>query len=301
MMDPEQKSDYIRAHFWDKFDFSENGYLATADSTEVLSIFQQYAALLAGNPLDTVSTAAMMQKASANRPALEYFSKMAQKFLHDPNSPLRNDEAYIPVLRARLGSSLLSDEEKMKDDYTLKLICLNRLGHKANDFLFVTERLDEAQLLKSMEETAESQNETILAAAGKSITPGISSQKKMSKIDTDFILIFFNNPGCPMCRTIKEDLMSSDLLSMMIADKTLTILALYPDENLDAWRAYHPYLPDSWINAYNPGKAIENQSLYNLSAIPSLYLLDRNKIVIAKDETDIRKVESVLANYPSLQ
>ena len=37
-------------------------------------------------------------------PMLDYFTMLAQQVIHDPNSPLRNDEFYIPVMQAVLAS-----------------------------------------------------------------------------------------------------------------------------------------------------------------------------------------------------
>lgn len=39
-------------------------------------------------------------RAEKNRKMLHFFEELADKYLYDPNSPMRNEEFYIPVLEA---------------------------------------------------------------------------------------------------------------------------------------------------------------------------------------------------------
>ena len=38
--------------------------------------------------------------------------ELAEKYLYDPNSPMRNEELYIPVLESILATQVLDDMEK---------------------------------------------------------------------------------------------------------------------------------------------------------------------------------------------
>lgn len=295
IMDQGQKAEFLKVHYWDNFDFEDEKYPFLLDSAQIFSLFADYASLLMSDPYDTLSTAALMEKASGNPSAFALFTGLAEAVFHGTDSPYRNDEFYIPVLRAQLRSNYLNDDEKIKPAEELKLAQQNRLGHKANDFQYITEKLDRAELIRAADATSNDQSESALAAAGKGIRQGAETENHLYGTEADYLLIFFNNPGCAMCRDIREDLMCSPFICDLIADGTLTILAVYPDENLDAWRAYHPYLPDNWINARNPDGQIFKENSYNLNAIPSLYLLNREKTVLAKDATDVKHLETILA------
>ena len=72
-------------------------------------------------------------------------------------------------------------------------------------------------------------------------------------------------------------------ISQMIASGRLAVLNIYIDEDLEAWRSYMPIYPDEWYNGFDPDFIIRNQELYNVRAIPSLYLLDAEKKVLLKD------------------
>ena len=63
----------------------------------------------------------------------------------------------------------------------------------------------------------------------------------------------------------------------------LTILTVYPDEDLDEWLAYLPNMPATWVHGYDKGMRVSREKLYDIRAIPTIYLLDRDKMVILKD------------------
>lgn len=260
-LSPEQKREYLRRHYWDRFDFADTTLLAGVDTLQMVEAYARYVALLFDNPADGTPMDSLMRRASASRPMLDYFSMLAQQVLHDPNSPLRNDEFYIPVLRAQLASPYYDQYERLGPEYQLQMASQNRLGRPANDF-------------------------------GYTLASGASGT--LYGLRAEYVLLFINNPGCGMCREIREAIVSSPMLSEMIERGRLKVLALYPDEDLTEWHDYRPHIPAAWINAYDKGCLVREKGLYDLSAIPSLYLLDAAKRVLVKDSTDVAAIEEVI-------
>ena len=84
-------------------------------------------------------------------------------------------------------------------------------------------------------------------------------------------------------------------VSEMISDGTLAVLNIYIDEDLQTWKDYMQVYPKEWYNGFNPDFVIRNNELYNVRAIPSLYLLDKEKRVILKDAPE-NKMMSYLVN-----
>ena len=254
---------YMRNHYWDRFDFSDSLFVSKADTTQML---RAYAAYLSNfvDPLDSSPIRSLMQKASVSKPTFEYFVMMSEKLLHDPNSPLRSDELYIAVLEAQIASPHLDKYEKMAPEYDLRIASQNRIGHKANDFAYT---------LRS------------------------GQSRQMYSLRADFVILYINNPGCPMCRDITAALKGSQIVNQLLEQGRLKILAIYPDEQLDEWRKHLDDFPKSWINGYDRGCHIERTGLYDLRAIPSLYLLDNNKIVLLKDSTSVAEIEAILQHY----
>ena len=258
---PGEQREWLRWHYWDRFDFSDTLFIAGVDTLHMLEAFARYVALISDRPTDGAAMDSLMRRASASRPMLDYFSMLAGEVLHDPNSPLRNDEFYIPVLEARLRAPWYDEYERIAPQYDLHMASQNRIGHPANDFRYTL-------------------------SSGRSGT--------LYGLQAEYVLIFINNPGCAMCRDIREAITSSPMLSEMIERGRLQVLAIYPDEDLTEWKAYQEQIPASWINAYDRGCVIREKSLYDLHAIPALYLLDRGKRVLVKDSTDVAQIEEVI-------
>lgn len=120
------------------------------------------------------------------------------------------------------------------------------------------------------------------------------STHKLSALHSEYVILYFHNPECRECATVKEKLVSSPILNTLQQKGQLKILALYPDEDLKACRQHLPEMPAEWINAYDKGTIIKNRELYDLKAIPTLYLLDKDKTVLLKD-APFESLEAYLA------
>ena len=58
-----------------------------------------------------------------------------------------------------------------------------------------------------------------------------------------------------------------------------------------------PIYPATWYNGFDPDFIIRADLLYNVRAIPSLYLLDKDKTVILKDAVTGRVLEFLYLNF----
>ena len=258
---PEAQFQYMVDHYWDRFDFTDTLFIERVDSAEMMRAYAEYIATYVG-PYNGEPVARLMKRASVSRKMLDYFATMSEKLFHDPNSPLRSDELYIPVLEAQIAAPFYDEYEKMVPQYDLALASQNRILKKANDFRYTV-------------------------ASGRT--------SSLYSLKADFVLIYINNPGCPMCRQIQEQLVASQIVADALKDGRLKILAIYPDEDLTLWHE-HP-LPKAWINGYDRGRRLEKDRLYDLRAIPAMYLLDREKKVLVKDSTTVPEIERMVVEY----
>ncbi len=260
-LDQTGQLDYLCRHYWDRFDFSDTLALASIDTGAMLRHFSLFSALVSENQGNATPMDSLFARASSSRPMLDMFLFLAEKVLHDPNSPYRNDELYIPVLERQLATEYYDSYERMIPEYDLQLARQNRIGRPANDFAYAT---------------IEGRRSTLYAT------------------EAEYLLIFFNNPDCAMCKELREQIGRSEVLTEALRVGRLKVLALYPDEDLTAWRAYQGQIPPSWINARDPQCRIREENLYDIKAIPSLYLLDQEKRVLVKDATIVEQIEAYL-------
>lgn len=247
---PEQRADFLVRHYWDNASFADTAFLTKKEVSE--QAWVDYCDILNHVPLATAQKAIeeMIKKTEQNRRMFDYFTELADKYLYDPNSPMRNEEFYIPVLEAMVASPLLNETEKIRPQARLELAQKNRPDTKAL-------------------------NVTYTLASGATGT--------LYQCAAEYTLLFINNPGCHACGETIEGLKSSQVISQLVAEKRLKILALYPDEELDEWHKHRNEFPDQWINGYDKTQSMKMKNLYDLKAIPTLYLLDKNKIVLLKD------------------
>lgn len=262
-LDAAARRSFMRDHYWDRLDFGDSLFFAEADSTQMLEAYAAYVGWFL-DPNDPQPMYRLMERACVSKTSLQYFAWLAGEVLDDPNSPLRNAELYIPVLEAQASSPLLDRWEKIAPEHDLRLARQNRIGHPANDIRYT------------------------LASGNTS---------NLYSLHSDYVLLFINNPGCPMCRELSEAVAQSPMLSELIERGSLTVLAIYPDEDLSQWRSHRDEIPSSWINAYDRGTRMSIDGTYDLRAIPSLYLLDAEKRVLARDVTDVAQIEWVLDHH----
>lgn len=156
------------------------------------------------------------------------------------------------MLEAVIDSDSLLEMEKIRPKDRLEMAYKNRIGTKALDF-------------------------TYTLASGK--------QAKMHNLKTEYILLYFHNPGCHTCEETSQRMKNSLQLNHLLSQKKITILTVYPDGEVDDWKAHLPELSKDWINGYDKDMVLMYKKLYDLKAIPTLYLLDKQKVVLLKDAT----------------
>lgn len=270
MQEQQEILEYMAMHYWDAFtaQSQDGGKEYLCDSTHVAGVemgkFEQalanYIYILDNLPLrmaykavrNMAREAEACESADTSSNIFETFVKMTDKYMFDPNSPLRDEDIYASYAAALSQSIHLDQATKDRYAYVARMCRLNEKGTKAADFTFSDRN---------------------------------GRRYSLYGIKADFTLLFFSNPGCQACLEIINSLKADPKVSDMIADKKLAVLNIYIDEDLKEWREYMPVYPKEWYNGFDPDLVIRTENLYNVRAIPSLYLLDSDKTVIVKDAT----------------
>lgn len=263
LTDRQSCGEYMAVHWWDNFDFRDS-MLTAADATARgfatwLEVVNRYAA---GGKRDSLLVG-LLDAASVGTDTYGRFVRLAETYLYDPNSPLRNEDAYIAVLRHADVSRRMDSLTKMRYGRQLSLALLNRPGAAATDFVY----------------------RTATGEAGR-----------LYSTEGDYLLLFFYNPGCAMCRDVREWMEASGTIRQAIGSGTLRVLAVCPDGATEQWLAYRPQVPARWINACVEPQQFRKDETYDLKAIPTLYLLGKDKRVILKDCMDVQAIADTLRN-----
>ena len=274
--DPAEQLDYILDHYWDTFFSGE----WPTDSAEVLGVpdkeveqnISLYIALLDKLPVPeaqqslrgTFSKIESRQQRDTASLFYMRFTEMLSSCLYDPNSPLRSEDLYLPVVEGMVNSRFTRPDRLAGYRFELEKCRLNPYGSAVPDFKFKD-------------------------ASGR--------MHHLYGEKAGYTMLFFSNPGCTACKEIIDQIGSRAYVPGMISRGELAIVNIYIDDELDKWREYEPSYPRDWVNGYDFSQIINTDSLYYVRAIPSLYLLDSQKRVIYKDAP----VERVLLFLDNIQ
>ena len=204
------------------------------------------------------------EAADTSTNVFEFFEEMVPKYLYDPNSPVRNEDLYLPYVSRLAVSDYVDPDMKPAYDHDAQMCSLNMIGSPAADFTFTD-------------------------LGGKRHT--------LYGVKAETTLLFFTNPGCPACKEIIESLTSDGKIADLVTSGRLAVVNVYIDEELDKWRENASVYPKNWYNGYDQSYIIRSDVTYNVRAIPSLYVLDSEKKVIMKDAP----VENVLPYLDNLK
>ena len=257
---PEARATFVCEHYWDHFDFADTAYIHLPDITEQAIV--NFLDLMPRMPKDLAdrSIKILYEKASSHTSMLWYFWETMSRYWKDPNSPLRNEDMFILMCHGIESLPQIEVGLKQRASFARQLAEKNRLGQPAIDFVYTL-------------------------ASGK--------QGRMSGLKAEYTLLFFYNPDCHTCAEVKNMMRQSLLLTDFVASGKMKVLTLYPDEDVALWRHHLNELSDQWINGYDKGQVLTHKNLYDLSSIPSFYLLDKDKKVLLKD-ADWREVMQFL-------
>lgn len=262
--DQDAAVEYAIMHWWDAF--ADTSRVFPCDSflvsgvrmMDVEQAFANYIGMLSmadlakakqavGRMYD-VAVACERKDTSSN--VFETLTMLAERYLYDPNSPLRVEDLYGVYAGRLSGYEGFPPEKRDAYAYDAGMCALNAIGTPAADFSFSD-------------------------ASGKVRT--------LYGIKSDYTLLFFSNPGCTACKEIIDVLNGNPDVRELIYEGRLAVVNVYIDEDIAAWYDYMPIYPVDWYNGYDPNGIIRADILYNVRAIPSLYVLDKDKTVIMKD------------------
>lgn len=255
------RADFLAEHYWDNFDFRDTVYLNSPDVIDQAVVTYLEVLMVADAQLAQTSVRSILEKAAVNDRMLASILSFYKRYLYDPNSPIRNEELYIPVLQYLVDNEK-NEGEKERARFDLDMLMKNRVGEKATDITYT------------------------LASGNTGNLYGLRG---------DYTILMFYNPDCEACAQTIDMMKSTPVISKLIELKSLSVLTFYPDADLTAWKNHFNDIPSTWVNGYDKGRVVETKRLYDLKAIPTLYLLDRDKKVVLKD-APVNQIISYLAN-----
>ena len=249
--DQQARAEYLVMRYWDQFDFNDTTWVGSAEMITEQALVD-YLSILPYSSYDVICEGikSLLDRADQNQAMYAFFSSKMEFYFSNTNSSFRNDEFYIPVLEHMVTSGSLDEPRKVRPNSLLPLLQKNRPGMQATEI-----------------------NYTMVSGVKNSL----------SNVKSDYILVVFYDFDCEDCNTLKQLINESEVVKEMQKQRKLAILAIYPGANMDGWKRSSSQVPSSWINGYDHDEEIGREGTYILRSIPTLYLLDRNYMVIMKE------------------
>lgn len=112
-------------------------------------------------------------------------------------------------------------------------------------------------------------------------------------IEKEFTIIYFWEPNCGHC---KESTPKLKAYYEKAKNDGIEVFSVCTTDNKQEWTKYIEDHGLSWINGWDPNRSTHFDYFYNVQATPLLYVLDRNKKIIAK-KLSVDDIPSFIENY----
>ena len=258
MTTPEERAGYILGHFWDAMDFTDARLSHDRSFMEqnLVNFFSVMPHASSASVAEGVK--GLMSKAASDSVSYRLVLELAEHYLYEHGSPMRDEESFIPFLEIAVDSPQLTEAERIRPKYLLEEAMMNRVGTLSADF------------------------EMTLRDGSKSTMHEYGKGSRM--------LLMFYDPDCRHCAEVIEMLDSDADFNGLLDRGALKVLAVYPFGEEDVWKSPMVKIPSKWTDAMADLVEVD---IYSFPEMPVLYLLDESGKVVLKDVGAEKIVEHV--------
>lgn len=262
---PEERKVYLMAHYWDNFNFADTVLVNNRNVAE--QGVADYLAILADGTLTEEQVKGSLdgfcKGMEAQEHARKVFLQMMEDYLYNPNSPFHNEGLYALFLERMLKSEFVDEARKSSLKFSLDLISRNCPGKVATDFVYF-------------------------------LPDGSRHSLAQTRAKNNRLLLVFYDPECPSCHETMQEMVADGMLAEAVKAGKLTVLAVYTEGNQEVWKRTLSDLPQGWTVG-SDHETVKQGALYDLKAMPSLYLMDGTKRVLLKDAPYAKIREEIAA------
>ena len=112
-------------------------------------------------------------------------------------------------------------------------------------------------------------------------------------IDKDFVILYFWEPSCSHCKEATPKLAE---YYKKAKNQGIEVFAVCTTDEKEAWSKFIQDNNLTWINGWDPDRLTHFDYYYNVQSTPMIYILDKNKKIIAK-KLSVEDIEQYIDNY----
>lgn len=255
-----ERFEYQHQHFWDNFDYADERFLYTPFYKQKLS---------------TWFTKVLYPAYDSVKPAV-------YEFLEDVKPHERIFQfATSFFLNNSINSKIMGMDALFVD--------------LAHDFYFSGEAFwanDES--MEKIRENVLFMKDNLLEKTAPDLTlEGLNGEfYNLHQIESELTILLIYEPNCSHCKVFVPELYNDVYLPNK--DKGLKVFAIYSMDNKEEWETFlTKHNMFDWLNVWDEHHASRFKILYDARKTPGVYVLDRNKKIIAK-KVDIKRIQSII-------
>lgn len=260
----EEARNYLVAHFWDAFNFKDAQLLK---NKQVLAKgLANFVSLSANIPVEQKEVVrrgitTLCKGITGNPSQTDSLKYYVEEFLYNPNSPYYNEELYGFYLKSMMENFPANDP--LVETYRFRLLLMGRNcpGRKAENFDYY-------------------------------LPDGTRQSLYSTHVKGDYLILVFYDPECHSCHDIMTGMFADRSLASAVASGEVTVLAVYTEGDTEVWKRYLRGMPSDWIIGEDR-RMVKEKAVYDLKAMPTIYLLDKNRKVLLKDVPYVRIREAL--------
>jgi len=240
---------FVKDHYWDNFNFARSGLIRTP-------IFQE--------KLDTYFKKMILQiPDSFVKPMIQVIERSK-----------KNEEVYHYVFLYLLNES--NQSQIMGMDKVFVVLSEKYILNDPKTWL------DTAVVRKIRERvTAVKPNLIGNLAPELKLQDSEGNYYSLRQMNAKYTLLYFWEPDCNHCQKTTPAL-NKDLYQEL-KNKGVDIFAVLTQNNKEKWmKAIQEYKIQEWTNVWDPMYTSNFRRLYDVTSTPIIYILDRNKKIVAK-------------------
>lgn len=249
-----ERATYLVEHYWDKAVFPET--LSEADKDSIEQAWVDYCDLFKLTDEATIrhSLVQLLKEGRFKATTGIFLMALAEKYFYTPDSPFRNEKAYVCALKAFVIRPDIARIDQVRYAFQLRMLLHCKVGSKAADFSFTT-------------------------ADGTSTS--------LYRLSAPRILLFIYDPECDHCQLAMDWLETNSRIAELLSAGKLFILSVnVGDADHHLLKRFSPR--DNWIDTRDTENNIADSTLYDLRTLPLMLLLDEEKKILVKT-TEVKK------------
>jgi thiol-disulfide isomerase/thioredoxin len=255
------KYNYNKDHFFDNLDLTDERLLRTPILQARLDVFFKNVLIQSSDSINNAIDK-LMRRCESNKKVFQFISVFL--FNHFRESEIMGQDAVMVKLADDIYLSGKADwvSQEFKDDLRkqVELLRYNLIGMKAQDLVMDSYR-------------------------------GVFVS--LYDIDKDFVILYFWEPNCGHCKEATPKLKA---YYDKAKDNGVEVFAVCTISDRQAWAKYIEENDLQWINGWDPQRATHYDYYYNVQSTPIVYILDRNKKIIAK-KLAVEDIPGFIDNY----